>query len=53
MKYIVWSIFLLLVAYGYLANILFLITRDETFGLSIARAVGIFIAPLGTVLGFF
>ena len=38
--------------YGYIANIVSLVTHNEAMGLSIARAVGIFVAPLGAVLGF-
>ena len=53
MKYIVWAIFLLMIAYGYIANIVQLVTQNEAVGLSIARAVGIFAAPLGIILGFF
>ena len=43
---------LVLGLYGYTANIVSLVTLNEAVGLSIARAVGIFVAPLGAVLGF-
>ena len=38
--------------YGYIANIVYLVSHNEAVGLSLARAVGIFLAPLGVILGF-
>jgi hypothetical protein len=38
---------------GYIANIVALINSTETMGMMIARAVGIVVAPLGSILGFF
>jgi hypothetical protein len=37
---------------GYIANIFSLINSTETMGMMIARAVGIVVAPLGSILGF-
>ena len=38
--------------YGWIMNIVHLINNVEAVGLSIARGIGIFVAPLGAVLGF-
>lgn len=43
---------ILAIMYGYIANIFYLVSHSEAVGLSIARAVGIFVAPLGVILGF-
>lgn len=40
-------------AYGWLANIYHLVTTEALGGFEIARAIGIFVAPLGAVLGYF
>lgn len=56
-----WPLYVLVVlciasVYGWCANIYKLITGFETLGemggLEVARIVGIFIAPLGSILGF-
>jgi hypothetical protein len=39
--------------YGYIANIISLVSANETLGFMIARGAGILIAPLGAILGFF
>jgi hypothetical protein len=38
--------------YGWVANILALINDHMSAGMLIVRAAGIFIAPLGAILGF-
>jgi hypothetical protein len=38
---------------GYIANIVKLIASHEEMGMMIARAIGILVAPLGAILGFF
>ena len=45
-------ILLLLGAFGWGYNIVKLIGADTITGLEIARIVGIFFAPLGTILGY-
>lgn len=43
----------MVITYGYIANIIYLVTRStEALGMSIGRAIGIFVAPLGVILGF-
>lgn len=42
-----------LVLYGYIANIASLVAADAFSGMVVARAIGIFVAPLGIVLGYF
>jgi hypothetical protein len=39
--------------YGYIANIISLVSGGEAIGFMIARGAGILIAPLGAILGFF
>ena len=39
--------------YGYVANVYSLVTHNEAIGMTIGRAVGIFLAPLGIILGYF
>jgi len=39
-------------AYGWIANIITLAHTDTFTGMVILRAIGIFVAPLGAVLGF-
>jgi len=39
--------------YGYIANIVSLVTQNEATGMMIGRVIGIFVAPLGVVLGYF
>jgi len=43
---------LLLGAFGWSYNIVKLIGADSLTGLEIARIIGIFFAPLGTLLGY-
>jgi hypothetical protein len=40
-------------AYGWIHNIVVLIAADHVTGLVIARVVGIFLVPLGVILGIF
>lgn len=52
------SIFVLLLLaaaiYGWVCNIIAIIHADALFtGMTIARIIGVFVAPLGSVLGFF
>lgn len=45
--------FILVVGFcGWVANIVKLVGADVFSGMEIARAIGIFVAPLGAVLGF-
>ena len=39
--------------YGYLNNVISLASKAEPTGLVVARAIGVFLAPLGIVLGYF
>jgi hypothetical protein len=39
--------------YGYVSNIISLVSQNESMGMIIGRAIGIFFAPLGIVLGYF
>jgi hypothetical protein len=39
-------------AFGWVMNIVALINDDMVTGMLIARAAGIFIAPLGAILGY-
>lgn len=45
-------LFILLIA-GWVLNIIKLISIGSLTGFAIARGIGIFVAPLGAVLGFF
>jgi uncharacterized membrane protein YczE len=38
--------------YGYVANIVHLVNTEHLTGMVIARAIGVFLAPLGIALGF-
>lgn len=40
-------------AYGWIANIYHLVTAEALAGMEVARAIGIFVAPFGAVLGYF
>lgn len=42
-----------IMAFGWVMNIAKLITYNETAGMLLARAAGIFMFPLGSVLGWF
>lgn len=51
--FIILMAFIMLVLYGYFANIFHLATsKGAASGLSIVRGIGIIIAPLGVVMGF-
>ena len=41
------------IVYGYIHNIVLLVTQNEALGMIIGRVLGIFIAPIGIVLGYF
>lgn len=42
------------IIYGYVNNILSLVTNQaESLGMILGRVIGIFVAPLGVVLGYF
>ena len=42
------------IVYGYIANIVSLATNQaESFGMIIGRVIGIFVAPVGILLGYF
>jgi len=45
-------IFAILIFYGYIMNIIELATAQDATGLVILRTIGIFIVPLGSILGF-
>lgn len=45
--------FLIAFAYGWIANLIALIASETMTGLVIARAIGVVVAPLGAILGFF
>ena len=45
-------IFLLFGLGGWIANIVKIITNYESAGMLVARACGVFMAPLGAVLGY-
>lgn len=42
-----------IVSFGWLLNIIALIHTHVLDGLTIARGIGVFIVPLGSVLGYF
>lgn len=42
-----------LIAVGWILNILALVHTHALDGLTIARGIGVFVAPLGSVLGYF
>jgi len=42
----------LLTAYGWVANIVKLVSSDIITTLEIVRIIGIFLAPLGAILGY-
>ena len=51
---LIWLAFIGLMGYGWVSNIIDLIRNvGEGIGLIIARAAGIFIVPLGVLLGYF
>lgn len=39
--------------YGYTANIVSLVSENESVGMMIGRVIGIFAAPIGVLLGYF
>ena len=39
--------------YGWVTNIVSLVNGNEELGMTLARVAGIFIAPVGAVLGYF
>jgi hypothetical protein len=41
-----------LIGYGWVCNIIALATTNEDTVMTVARAVGLFVIPLGAVLGF-
>ena len=45
-------ILFLFFVYGYIANLVLLILSDSITGLVIARAIGVFMVPLGAILGY-
>lgn len=52
---LVYLALILCFAYGWISNIVKLIDSnfDPLIGMVVARGIGIFVAPLGAVLGFF
>jgi hypothetical protein len=53
MNVIISLLFIVAVAYGYIANIVSLMTVSEVWVVSIARILGIFFVPLGVFIGYF
>ena len=41
------------VSYGYVNNIVSLVSDVESTGMMVGRIIGIFMAPIGIVLGYF
>jgi hypothetical protein len=52
MEYLIGLILLLVLLGAYLVNIVRLVKAQEINGLTLARVVGIFVFPLGVILGF-
>lgn len=52
---VLFTIFLLFCGYGWIANMVkvFLTVNDPATGKFILRMIGIFIAPIGIILGYF
>jgi hypothetical protein len=53
MGFIISLLFIVAVIYGYVANIVSLMTNHEAVVVSVTRAIGIFVMPLGVFLGYF
>ena len=47
-----WLAILILVVIGYINNIVELVGAENIMGLELARIAGIFVFPLGAILGF-
>lgn len=47
-----WLAFVIFCGYGYVVNILTLVEATGLTGMVIARAIGIFVVPLGIILGY-
>lgn len=43
----------IIVGFGWILNIIALVHAHALDGLTIARGIGVFVAPLGSVLGYF
>ena len=52
-KFIGGLMLLVLIILGWIANIVKLASVDVFTGMEVARAIGVFIAPLGAILGYF
>lgn len=52
---LIYMVFVIIGAYGWVMNILYLIQCDfePSWKAEILRAIGIFIVPMGSVLGYF
>lgn len=48
-----WQIFCLVMAIGWVMNIFDIFATEVASGLTLMRVVGIFLFPLGCILGFF
>lgn len=50
---LVWLALVISIGYGYIHNIVLLATHAGAFGIcEVLRLIGIFVAPLGVVLGY-
>lgn len=50
---VTWLVVIIALVVGWGMNVYALITHHDSIGLFIARVCGIFIAPLGGILGYF
>ena len=50
---LVYIVAAIVVGYGWILNIIALIHTHALDGLTIARGIGVFLAPLGSALGYF
>jgi hypothetical protein len=52
--YVIWGVIVLALLGGWIANVVKLINMgfDQVTGMMVARSIGVFVAPLGGVLGF-
>jgi len=48
-----WVMLFFVSVYGWCMNIYYLITETDTLGFMLTRMAGVFVIPLGVILGFF
>jgi hypothetical protein len=53
--FLVWVVLFAVIQYGWVRNIITIIGSDFSHitGMLVARVIGVFVAPLGVVLGYF